>query len=62
MALRQAQLLARDSFGLGVRVGLISVSALVDAGYAVKLAKVRLSIHMTQPTFPATAGKKQRGW
>ncbi|HEY8084933.1 MAG TPA: DUF3095 domain-containing protein [Methylophilaceae bacterium] len=56
MALRQAQLLSRDSFGLGLRVGLIRVGDLVTAGYGVKLAKVQLSIHMTQPTFSG------RGW
>jgi hypothetical protein len=55
-ALRQAQWLSRESFGLGLRVGLVRVDELVKAGYWVKLAKVQLSPHMTQPTFSG------RGW
>ncbi len=55
-ALRQAQWLSRESFGLGLRVGLVRVEGMVKAGYWVKLAKVRLSPHMTQPTFSG------RGW
>ncbi|HEY7987534.1 MAG TPA: DUF3095 domain-containing protein [Methylophilaceae bacterium] len=56
MALRQAQQLARVSFGLGLRVGLMRVGDLTGAGYWVKLAKVQLSDFMTQPTFSG------RGW
>lgn len=55
-ALRQAQLLAQDSFGLGLRVGLVRVADLTAKGFWVRLAKVRLSAHMTQPTFSG------RGW
>ena len=56
MALRQAQQLSRLSFDLGLRVGLIRVGELLEKGYWVKLAKVQLSPHMTQPTFSG------RGW
>jgi len=55
-ALRGAQRLARASFGLDLRVGLVQVSELTQQGYWVKLAKVRLSPHVTQP---ALSG---RGW
>lgn len=55
-ALRGAQRLSRASFGLDLRVGLVQVSELTKQGYWVKLAKVRLSPHMTQP---ALSG---RGW
>jgi len=55
-ALRGAQRLARASFGLDLRVGLVQVSELTQQGYWVRLAKVRLSPHVTQP---ALSG---RGW
>ncbi|HSI96049.1 MAG: DUF3095 domain-containing protein [Methylophilaceae bacterium] len=55
-ALRGAQRLALASFGLDLRVGLVQVSELTKQGYWVKLAKVRLSPHVTQP---ALSG---RGW
>lgn len=55
-ALRQAQQLSRESFGLQLRVGMLKVSALTSQGFWVRLAKVRLSDHMTQPTFSG------RGW
>jgi hypothetical protein len=55
-ALRQAQQLSRESFGLGLRVGMLRVSELLAQNYWVRLAKVRLSAHMTQPTFSG------RGW
>lgn len=55
-ALRQAQQLARESFDLLLRVGMVKVSALTAQGFWVRLAKVRLSAHMTQPTFSG------RGW
>lgn len=55
-ALRQAQQLARESFDLQLRVGMVQVSALKAQGFWVRLAKVRLSDHMTQPTFSG------RGW
>ena len=50
-ALREAQRLARESFELSLRVGLVAVSDLLDKGLAVRLAKVRLSPNVTQPTF-----------
>lgn len=55
-ALRLAQQLSRESFDLGLRVGMVRVSDLAAQGFWVKLAKVRLSAHMTQPTFSG------RGW
>jgi hypothetical protein len=42
-ALREAQRLARESFDLSLRVGLVKVSDLLDQGLGVRLAKVRLS-------------------
>lgn len=55
-ALRGAQRLARESFGLTLRVGLVPVRDLTQQGNAVRLAKVRLSSHAT---LPALSG---RGW
>jgi hypothetical protein len=55
-ALRGVQRLARASFGLDLRVGLVQVSELTKQGYWVRLAKVRLSPHVAQP---ALSG---RGW
>lgn len=55
-ALRGAQRLARERFGLDLRVGLVRVDELADQGFWVRLAKVRLSPHVTQP---ALSG---RGW
>lgn len=46
VALRGAQQLARASFGLALRVGLVAVADLQEFG--VKVAKVRLSSHVTQ--------------
>ena len=56
IALRGAQQLSRESFELGLRVGLVRVSDLVSQGFWVKLGKVRLSSHVTQPVFSG------RGW
>lgn len=56
VALRGAQQLARTSFGLGLRVGLAQVGVLADQGFWVRLGKVRLSSHVTQPVFSG------RGW
>ncbi|MFM9914047.1 MAG: DUF3095 domain-containing protein [Methylophilaceae bacterium] len=56
IALRGAQQLSRESFELGLRVGLVRVSELVAQGFWVKLGKVRLSSHVTQPVFSG------RGW
>ncbi|MFO1396723.1 MAG: DUF3095 domain-containing protein [Burkholderiales bacterium] len=55
-ALREAQRLARRSFDLGLRVGMVPVAGLVDRGLAINLAKIRLSPHVTQATFSG------RGW
>lgn len=55
-ALRAAQQLAREGFGLALRVGLVQVGELVDQGYRVRLGKVRLSPHVTQPMLSG------RGW
>jgi len=50
-ALREAQRLSRESFDLSLRVGLVQVSSLVGSGLSVRLAKIRLSPNVTQPTF-----------
>jgi len=55
-ALREAQRLARENFDLMLRVGLVRVSDLLDKGLWVRLAKVRLSSNVTQPTLSG------RGW
>lgn len=55
-ALRGAQRLSIERFGLELRVGLVRVSDLVADDFWVHLAKVRLSPHMTQATFSG------RGW
>jgi len=55
-ALREAQRLSRESFELALRVGLVPVSRLLDNGLQVRLAKVRLSPNVSQPTFSG------RGW
>jgi Protein of unknown function (DUF3095) len=55
-ALRGAQLLARDSFGLGLRVGLVRVADLNAEQFYVRLGKLKLSQHITQPVFSG------RGW
>src|SRR5436190_21134734 len=55
-ALREAQRLARQSFDLLLRVGMVRVSSLLDSGLSVRLAKIRLSPNVTQPTFSG------RGW
>lgn len=56
VALRAAQKLARESFGLDLRVGLIQVSELIKENYWVKLGKVRMSQYITQPVLSG------RGW
>ena len=53
-ALREAQRLARESFELQLRVGLVQVSRLLDDGLQVAVAKIRLSPNVTQPTFSGT--------
>ena len=55
-ALREAQRLSRNSFDLLLRVGMINVGSLLDKGLPVRLAKIRLSPNVTQPTFSG------RGW
>jgi hypothetical protein len=56
IALRGAQQLSRQGFGLALRVGLVQVGTLVDQGHPVRLAKMRLSPHVTQPVLSG------RGW
>lgn len=56
IALRGAQRLAREGFGLNLRVGLLRVSDLLEQGYWVRLARVRLSPYVTQPVLSG------RGW
>lgn len=55
-ALRGTVKLARESFGLKLRVGLVPVAALQAQGFWLKLAKVRLSEAVTQACFSG------RGW
>ncbi len=55
-ALREAQRLSRESFGLALRVGLLPVKRLQEQGLWVNLARVRLSTNVTQPAFSG------RGW
>lgn len=55
-ALRAAQRLARESFALSLRVGMVRVSDLRDEHLPVQLAKLRLSPDVTQPTLSG------RGW
>ena len=55
-ALRAAQKLARESFKLELRVGLIQVKTLIKENFWVKCGKVRLSQHLTQAVFSG------RGW
>jgi Protein of unknown function (DUF3095) len=55
-ALRGSQKLARLSFGLDLRVGLVRVGDLAEQDFWVDVAKVRLSSHMTQ------AALSGRGW
>ena len=50
-ALREAQRLSRHNFDLMLRVGMVRVSTLVSNGLTVRLAKIRLSPNVTQPTF-----------
>lgn len=50
-ALRGAQKLAREAFGLTLRVGLVSVADLMESGQAVRAGKVRLSQNVTQAAF-----------
>jgi hypothetical protein len=54
-ALREAQRLSRESFDLLLRVGMVPVSTLVANGLSARLAKVRLSPNVTQPTFSGRA-------
>jgi len=55
-ALREAQRLARESFDLTLRVGMVAAASLIDQGLPLRLAKVRLSPDVTQPTLSG------RGW
>jgi hypothetical protein len=55
-ALRAAQQLAREGFGLALRVGLVRVRDLMDQDFRVRLGKVQLSEHVTQPVLSG------RGW
>lgn len=55
-ALRGAQKLARESFDLDLRVGLVRVGELTKENLWVNVAKVRLSTHLNNATFSG------RGW
>jgi hypothetical protein len=54
-ALREAQRLARQNFDLSLRVGMVRISTLVANGVTARLAKIRLSPNVTQPTFSGRA-------
>jgi len=54
-ALREAQRLSRQSFDLVLRVGMVRVSTLVSNGWTPRLAKIRLSPNVAQPTFSGRA-------
>ncbi len=49
LALRAARKLARESFGMRLRVGLVRVAELTDQGHRVRMGKLRLSQHVMQP-------------
>ena len=55
-ALRAAQQLSQQSFNLRLRVGLVQIGELAAQGFAVRMGKVRLSPHVTQPVLSG------RGW
>lgn len=55
-ALRAAQQLSRDSFGLHLRVGLVQVANLQKDGFWVRIGKVKLSQYVAQPVLSG------RGW
>ncbi|RJG02839.1 DUF3095 family protein [Noviherbaspirillum sedimenti] len=55
-ALRAAQKLAREAFKLRLRVGLVRVGELSTQGFWVRLGKLRISPHVTQPVLSG------RGW
>lgn len=56
VALRGAQQLAQDGFGLSLRVGLVRVDSLTAQDFHVRMGKVRLSGHVMQPVLSG------RGW
>jgi hypothetical protein len=55
-ALRAAQKLAREGFGLELRAGLVRVDDLMEGDFRVRLGKVRLSQQVAQPVLSG------RGW
>jgi hypothetical protein len=61
VALRGAQALAADSFGLTLRAGLLRVGDLRRDGYGVRLARIALSSQVSQPLFSGTGwGEAER--
>lgn len=50
-ALVAVQKLAKESFNLDLRIGIVPVSDVVDAGYDVKVGKVFISDNFQQPVF-----------
>lgn len=61
VALRGAQALAADSFGLTLRAGLLRVGDLRRDGHGVRLARVALSPVVSQPLFSGTGwGEAER--
>lgn len=50
-ALRAVRQLAQIEFKLNLRVGLVPISVITDAGYDVKIAKLKISPHYSQAMF-----------
>jgi len=50
-ALVAVQMLAKEVFNLDLRIGIVPVSDVVDAGYDVKVGKVHMSENYQQPVF-----------
>lgn len=61
-ALRESQRLARESFGLALRVGMVRVDALTALGHWARLAKVQLSPNVTQATFSGRGWEEAERW
>ena len=61
-ALRGAQQLALEAFGLRLRAGLVPVAALRQQGWAVRLAKVRISDKVALPVLSGEGWQMAETW
>lgn len=61
-ALRGAQRLARDAFGLDLRVGLVQVSALQRHDARVRVTRLRLSANLDLPVFSGRGWEEAERW